>query len=250
MLSRRSLVLALACSRSLARYAHAAVPQIQGCCLIGGRAADFGLRAYNLVGSDDMAYRLIPSSGDRETDHRLGRALLRLAKAFDVNPGCGFFDDRASPNALAVQQSDVPGTEGTVLFGQQLFREVMSRHDDGIAVLAIFAHEFGHIAQFHSGIQDTLRAGQRTIKLVELHADFLAGFYLAQRQAENPGLRLWSAGDLIHGLGDNNFSNPGHHGTAEERAMAIEGGYRLGREAAPPFAKAMTAGGEFVRRFS
>src|SRR6266481_5715963 len=113
MLSRRSLVLAVACSGSLARCA--GTPEIQGCFLIGGSAADLG------------EIRLIRKSDDPETNHRLGRALLRLAQAFDVNPDCGFFDDnRLGKNAFAFE---VPGTEGTVAFGQQLFRETMSRNE-------------------------------------------------------------------------------------------------------------------------
>src|SRR5215471_6811701 len=146
MLSRRSLVLALTCSGNLARYACAAIPQIEGCCLTAGDVAGFDLRTIDLS----------PRSGDRETDHWLGRALLRLAKAFDVNPGCGFYDDldgrHPGANALASRGKKVADTDGTVLFGRELFRQTMSRNKDGIAVLAIFAHEFGHIAQFRTGI--------------------------------------------------------------------------------------------------
>jgi len=250
MISRRLLLSALACGSSLPQSARAKPFQVEGCCLIGGRPGDLGLRAYGLVGSDDAAERMVFTSGDRETDRRLGRALLRLAKVFDVNPGCGFFDDAASPNAFALPKSEVSGTEGTVLFGQTLFRQTMRADRDGIAVLAVFAHEFGHIAQFRTGLHNSLRERQPTAKLVELHADFLAGYYLGLRQAENPELRLWAAGALINGLGDNNFTNPGHHGTAEERTFAIEQGYKLGRAGAPPFAKAMTSGAEIVRRLS
>jgi hypothetical protein len=63
-------------------------------------------------------------------------------------------------------------------------------------------------------------------------------------------LRLYSAGAFFHGLGGNDFNKRDHHGTAEERTVAIEEGYRLGREATLSFAKAIISGGEFVRRFS
>ena len=245
MLSRRSLVLALACGGNLVGHACAPVPQIEGCCLRAGEAADLDLQTIDLI----------PRSGDGKTDHWLGRALLRLAKTFDVNPGCGFYDDgtggvHPGENAFASREQKVAGTEGTVLFGQELFRHTMRRNEDGIAVLAIFAHEFGHIAQFRSGVDRSLHAGQSTVKLVELHADFLAGFYLARRKAEIPDLRLWSAGDVIHGFGDNNFTGPIHHGTPEERIRAMEEGYTFGGGAAPSFATAMNVGESFVRRFS
>jgi hypothetical protein len=193
---------------------------------------------------------MVLTSGDKEMDRRLGRALLRLAKTFDVNPGCGFFDDGRTPNALAMPKSEIDGTEGTVLFGQNLFRQTMAKNDDGIAVIAVFAHEFAHIAQFKTGMVRTLRAEHRTNKLVELHADFLAGYYLGLRQAEFANLSLWFAGSLIHGLGDNNFTDPNHHGRGEERTAAIEAGYHVGREGASPFARAITTGREFIRRFS
>lgn len=252
MLSRRAVVLALASTSGcgLVRIARAGRPQFEGCFLVGKNPDVAGLGAYGIIGADTDRTQPIFTSGDREIDHRLGRALLRLARVFEVRPGCGFYNDGRSANALALQRTMVPGTEGTVLIGRNLFHETMTENRDGIAVLAVCAHEFGHIAQFRTGLHETLRAAHPTIKLVELHADFLAGFYLGLRQAEYPDLRLWSAGMLIHGLGDNDFRNEGHHGTPEERTAAIEEGYRLGRENAPPFAQVIRAGSEFVRKFS
>jgi hypothetical protein len=182
MISRRSLILALLGGCGLDRVVHAGALQLEGCCLV----------ADGFVGSDDDVDRMVFTSGDRETDHRLGRALLRLAQVFDVHPGCGFFDDGRQPNARAVPKSTVPGTEGTVLFGQSLFRKTMALNDDGMAVLAVFAHEFGHIAQFRTRVHDTLRDGYPTAKLVELHADFLAGFYWAsaRRSSQTYGYGL------------------------------------------------------------
>src|SRR5262245_31120357 len=117
MLSRRSLVLAPMCAYIFSKYARANQPQIEGCCLIGVYPDDLGLE-YGFVGSGRDVERMVFTSRDAETDHRLGQALLRLADVFEVNPGCGFFDDEKSPNALAVPKNLVPGTEGTVLFGQ------------------------------------------------------------------------------------------------------------------------------------
>ena len=249
MLSRRAVVLALASGSGcgLVRTAHAGRPQFEGCSLIGGDPVIFGLGSRGIGGTDANRDQPIFTSGDRETDHRLGRALLRLANVFEVRPGCFFFDDWDNPNAYAKSVAMVTGTEGTVVIGQRLFRETMAENPDGIAILAICAHEFGHVAQFR-GMAASLQAASSTKKLVELHADFLAGFYLGLRQADYPSLRLWSAGALIHKLGDNEYTNPNHHGTAEERTAAIEEGYRLGRGKAPSFAQAMRLGGEFVRK--
>jgi|SRR5208337_2883850 len=126
----------------------------------------------------------------------------------------------------------------------------MSADENGMAILAVCAHEFGHIVQYDTRVHDTLSYGQPTVKLVELHADFLAGYYLGLRQSDQPSLRLFSAGAFIHDLGDNNFTSPTHHGTKEERTAALEGGYRLGRDATADIGSAISSGVEFVQQFS
>src|SRR5690606_8445367 len=124
-----------------------------GCVLQPGDIAIFGSHTSFHAITD----RLISTTGDKDFDRALGRALVRLSALFGERPGFGFVDDSGAPNAYASRETKVSGTWGTVLFGQTLFHELLNRHDDrGIAVLAVAAHEFGHIAQFRSGADQRL----------------------------------------------------------------------------------------------
>src|SRR5262249_32277702 len=142
---------------------------------------------------------------DSNLDHYLGRALSRLAEQFEVYPGFAFFDDHEGENAFAQPETKISGTNGTVCFGLNLFRHTLQGfHDEGMAVIAVCAHEFGHIYQYYSGFYDKLTKdlGLSAVKLVELQADYLAGYYLAGRKASNSSLDLQGAGALFEKLGD------------------------------------------------
>jgi len=85
---------------------------------------------------------------------------------------------------------------------------------------------------------------------VELHADYLAGFFLSARKRENPNLPLQNVGRHYETLGDTNYMSRTHHGTAQERVAAIEGGYFFGQSGTRTIAQAAEAGAQFVRQFS
>ncbi len=208
-----------------------------------------GVGSGNVVPTLQADQKLITSSGDVDLDHYLGRALLRLAEQFEVYPGFGFFDDSNAENAFASPETKISKTSGTVIFGVNLFRDTLqSFQDQGIAVIAVCAHEFGHIYQYKSGFYDklTTNLGLKTVKLAELHADYLAGFFLAGRKAAYPSLDLQGAGALFEKLGDTEFNNPEHHGTPALRVTSIEAGFKFGRKSQQEILVAAAAGGEFV----
>lgn len=130
--------------------------------------------------------------------------------------------------------------------GQNLFHDLMSRYKDGIAVVAIAAHEFGHIAQFRTGVDQHLLDGQSTVKRVELHADFLSGYFLGRRKIEYPAMRLWSAGYTLYTIGDYAFNDRDHHGTPDERTKAAEAGFAHAVERRLAYHDAFSAGVQFV----
>jgi hypothetical protein len=251
MLARRAVLgLALAAGAAFLRPAHVhATGRVRGCCLRQSMAS-LGIEPSDMVAAGSGSETLIGTSGDPTLDKYLGRALVRIATTFAVRPGFGFFDDSDSENAYATPETRIEGTEGTVLMGTNLFHRVMTGFNDaGIAVLAVCAHEFGHIYQFDSGLADKLGALDRTAKPVELHADFMSGYFLASRKAELPDLNLQGAGRLIDSLGDTAFTAPDHHGTPDERVGAIEGGYDYGRRGRAPVATVADAGADFIRRY-
>lgn len=170
-------------------------------------------------------------TGSKERDQMLGRALVRMSRAFGVRPTFGFYDDSGDPNAYASEEveNDVPGTWGKVRFGRQLHAELIQKYgDDRIAVLSILAHEFAHVAQYQRGAMSAL-AG-RTVKRAELHADMLSGYYLGLRKIANDSIKLRSAGMALYSIGDFAYNDPQHHGAPQERIEASEHGFALARE--------------------
>lgn len=171
---------------------------------------------------------MVMTTGNRDLDRSLGRALIKLTALFSQRPGVGFIDDYGEPNALATSETLIGGTWGTVLFGKELFGDLMNRDSQGWGVLAVMAHEVGHIAQFRSGVVPRLQARQTTVKRVELHADLLSGYFLGVRKRQQPSIRVWPAGEALYSIGDYKFNHPGHHGTPTERVRAAEAGFRMG----------------------
>ena len=228
-----------------ASRAHAVrFPDVRGC-LIG--ASHLKTLQSSGVSFFQPGERLITTTGDHVLDRSLGRALVRLSELFSERPGFGFIDDSDAPNAYATDRTQVEGTWGTVCFGQTLFRDLMNRYDDqGLAVMAVVAHEFGHIAQFRSGVDGRLLRNQVTVKRVELHADFLSGYFLGVRKRQQPSISVWAAGHTLYRIGDYEFHNPNHHGTPDERVAAAEAGFKLGYEDRMEFARAFSLGVELI----
>jgi hypothetical protein len=90
-------------------------------------------------------------------------------------------------------------------------------------VKAILAHEFAHALQFHAGLMNLWTGGKK----IELHADFLAGYYLG-RNGMIPKGKLTAFSQEFFERGDFlPFHNISHHGTPEERRCAFLEGYRV-----------------------
>jgi hypothetical protein len=203
------------------------VKDIEGCMLLPGDLVALGLNTADFGALPDD--RLIHSSGNPQLDKALGRAMARAARRFNVRPGFAFFQDQNAPNAFATSETKVNGTQGTVVFGKRLFTEQFSRYNDrGMSVIAIVAHEFGHILQYNRNLMGDLRGGEQTVRKIELHADYLAGWYLGLRKKEDSSISLWASGDTFRRIGDYAFNNPNHHGTPTQRVAASEGGFALG----------------------
>jgi hypothetical protein len=245
-LNRRSLLGAglgaIALPVAAAGQAWGQVAATDGCSLC--QRAAFGSNAVN------FSSRIATSSGDAETDRFLGVALARLASTFRTTPGFAFFDDGNSPNAFAISDTLVGNGPGTVMMGMRFFSQMMARRDGGMTVIGICAHEFGHIHQMFNGYRDKLLARSTTVKPLELHADFLCGYYMAQRKAEHPNLDLTVLARELHNGGDMATTSRQHHGTPQERLGALSAGFRFATEGTRDIARAAEAGCHFVTRGS
>ncbi len=180
---------------------------------------------------------VIAKSGDALFDRALAETLLMLTNAFNALPDFGYVREweknergQVVSNAVAVPTSVRPSRnpDGTVLFGTRLFAELRAlREHPEVAVTAVCAHEWGHILQFKRNLTGRLLENSRTVKPVELHADFLAGYFAGMRRRQKADYPAAVVALTQYNIGDNEFQSPDHHGTSRERGDAVAAGFQV-----------------------
>jgi hypothetical protein len=226
--------------------------KVAGCCLIGTDVNLVRNRVVQPTGSTgngtsfDGKAIVGRTTNNPQLDLALDTSMKRLADAFGVFPGFAFFDDSDGRNAFATPDLLFPGRTGTVVFGINLFKSLMAYDPTGVSVLGVMAHEFGHILQFNSNEYEVIRGNQPTVKRIELHADFMCGYYLGVRKLAEPAASLWDWGQELSRLGDTNFNSPFHHGTPAERVASAEEGFNLGYLRKANLQVAFTSGMNYV----
>jgi len=163
------------------------------------------------------------SSGNNSLDLAVIAELKKILKVLPINPGFNFIDD-TSPNAFAIPASVIPGTQRTVYFGLKLLSSEIAEWG-GVALAGLFAHECAHIFQFQNDYSEML--GGTTQQFVELHADYIAGFYFGKRRSVSKQ-HVEAFASSLFSKGDYDFNNPTHHGTPQERVAAMRRGYESG----------------------
>ena len=112
------------------------------------------------------------------------------------------------------------------LFGLTLLQNELRTEYGGAAIAGIAAHEGAHVVQFRSrSLSERLKGP--TVKLIELHADFLAGYYFSRTGRTEKSLVTF--GESLFSKGDYEFNDRQHHGTPQQRVAAMRGGYAAGR---------------------
>jgi hypothetical protein len=171
------------------------------------------------------------TTGDPSLDADFDRALVVIADLFSVNPAFGFYDparlqnpieeERNGMNAFArPENTDIPGTRGTVGFGWDMFLQEFYQHDNtGLTLMTVIAHEFAHVLQHDRGYLNAIKIGQPLKS--EINADFLSGYFLGTRKLRIPSLQFQKAGDLLMRKAG------GDHGTPQQRLKAAEAGFRV-----------------------
>jgi hypothetical protein len=158
------------------------------------------------------------TTGDARLDARLRAEATSLARVFGVLPNLVLFEDAQSPNAYASERATAPLADGTVAIGLTLIARELGQGERGEqAVASILAHEWSHILQIRQ--RCTLVGTAR-----ELHADFLAGYYLGRRYG-GVADAVVAAGRAVYRQGDYLFGDGNHHGTPIERVQALMQGF-------------------------
>jgi hypothetical protein len=188
-------------------------------------------------------------SGNPTFDQALAVTLLNLSKTFSVLPGF-VFTDKVRLNAFASTNTALGRPDGSVVFGRSLFQEIMKREESPeVGIACICAHEFGHILQYKKDLKSKLVVNGK-VKRLELHADFLAGFFAGKRKLEAPGFPAAVFATTQYSFGDNDYGAPDHHGTQKERGDAVVAGFETAYRLKLGIDDALETGVRYVQSIS
>jgi hypothetical protein len=188
-------------------------------------------------------------SGNKDFDRALAHTLAKLSDWFTVLPGFAFYDDGNSPNALASPSRRLGRADGSVVFGKAMLSELMARKEHPeTCVAAVCAHEFGHITQYKHGLRTRLVGSNGRVKRLELHADFLAGYFAGRRKLERADFPAAVFATTQHSYGSKDFGDADHHGTPDERGNAVVAGFDSAYRARLPLGQAIERGIDYVMR--
>jgi hypothetical protein len=176
-----------------------------------------------------------------------------LSKFLGVRFDFGLYDDGTRPNAAFSADPTIrpaawslpAAPDGVILLGTSLVAELRRLFVDLSAPLtALCAHEAGHALQKKHKLDDwrAYSVGdddERYQDRYELCADFICGFYGAHRQHASPSYPAAIQAVTQFSKGDN---LPMGHGTPDQRAKAVEAGFRLGKRNMIDGKKAVEAG--------
>lgn len=167
--------------------------------------------------------RSIPDGNSKYHDALISE-LQSILKIIPADPGFQYVD---SDNAHATSEPFYPNTRGTVMIGVRLMNQLLEANDGGISVAGVLAHECAHIFQFASpGLAERLEWPTRVF--LELHADALAGYYLAKKIGTSTKL-LGVMHRHLQLFGTYNSNDPAYHGMPGHRSAALDTGYEMSR---------------------
>jgi hypothetical protein len=168
--------------------------------------------------------RLLDGTGIPFIDNAFVVEMNGLISRFGVRPAAYVLDEPGVENGFATRDRYNPRwVDGTVVITLALIQAELgiTGQKNNFTMPAIMAHEFGHIYQFK-------RNTHLPTKLLELQADYLAGWYMGNREGSSQyGIGAFKQdSQSFFEKGDYDFNSPTHHGTPEERGAAILQGYK------------------------
>jgi hypothetical protein len=178
-------------------------------------------------------------SGITEIDRGVQPALKFFSSLFELSdewlPDFAFYDDAGTANAQVTDPiigSSGPLTRPELKVGRNLVKETLrvAKGNYNGALTAIFAHEFSHIFQLKNGFRSKLLSAdsQSSTRLIEAHADFLAGWALPQAWWITKVDDLAAAARQFYQMGDLRFESTAAHGSSAQRQAIMASGYAWG----------------------
>ena len=177
---------------------------------------------------------LYTSIGEVSTDAFFIATCSELKSLFEVYPNF-FFSESQGPY-FETSSAFTP----RIVYSKKFYKDQIAKSNGKERVKAVLAHEFAHAMQRKFEISWIQQ------KYAELHADYLAGFYVGKKGViENN--KLNSFANEFYFLGDTDFDDPDHHGTSEERRCAFLEGYKSAITYNFNIYQAFNCGVEYVR---
>lgn len=169
---------------------------------------------------EQLNQKVAKTTGSADLDKYLNAEKASIESVFQVRVDMKIVDDAGQPNAFASPQSrNAFYFDGSVFLGYALLNEELISRENGVyAIKGIMAHEFAHI------LQNKLKC-ELTGSFRELHADFLAGYYLGITDQFSDSDQTTVFAQSLFEKGDGALWEEGHHGTPEMRVQAMMGGY-------------------------
>lgn len=164
--------------------------------------------------------RMEPRSGNPALDRALAKSLARISHLFSVLPGFTYYNDDGKPNAKATPEMILDRTDGTVMFGLSLLQELLNHHSrPDASIIAVCAHEFGHIVSYKNGMIRDLCPSPTQPFRGEQFADYMAGYFAGTRKLEHPDFPA-----AAFAVTQKEFGG-GDHGTGAQRGNAVQQGF-------------------------
>jgi hypothetical protein len=139
-------------------------------------------------------------------------------------------------NAFAFSDFDGPIPDKIVM-GDGVLDAFSTLGFDDVAPQGIYAHEFAHHIQYENGyFEEFPPTGATTVAELTRYTELMADAYAAYFLTHKRGLalnkhRVAEFLEVFFDLGDCAFTNPGHHGTPNQRMRAAQFGFNVAAQA-------------------
>jgi hypothetical protein len=140
-------------------------------------------------------------------------------------------------NAFAFSGVDEPdplfhSLPDKLIFGDGILDALAFMKIADVGPRAVLGHEFGHHVQFEDNLFDSPLTGPEATRRTELMADAFGTYFATHsRGLSLNAKRVLQAEQTFYEVGDCAFTNPGHHGTPNQRLRASQWGANLASSA-------------------
>ncbi|MBT2560652.1 hypothetical protein J7E50_07385 [Pedobacter sp. ISL-68] len=168
-----------------------------------------------VLGSEYLQEENASQPADQINEDELPAELLKnanyIGQFFLVSPKFRVTTSETASNAKTYCECEDTNCGATIFIGSKLLAAYKNGFSTKDGLYGLIAHEVAHVTQCRLGVTKKISGVQ-----IELHADFLAGYFLGRKmKIQLTDLREFSA--ELFKRGDFRFNDNQHHGTPEAR---------------------------------